>query len=71
MYPLVIREMKRQKLRQADLAEYLGISAPALSQKLAGKVPIKLIECYRILEFLKVDPKRLPEFFPPGKEMCA
>ena len=71
MYPLVIREMKRQKLRQADLAEYLGISAPALSQKLAGKVPIKLLECYRILEFLNVDPKRLPEFFPPGKEMCA
>lgn len=71
MYPLVIREMKRQKLRQADLAEYLGISAPALSQKLAGKVPIKLLECYRILEFLKVDPKRLPEFFPPGKELCA
>lgn len=71
MYPLVIREMKRQKLRQADLAEYLGISAPALSQKLAGKVPIKLLECYRILEFLKVDSKRLPEFFPPGKEMCA
>ena len=71
MYPLVIREIKRQKLRQADLAEYLGISAPALSQKLAGKVPIKLLECYRILEFLKVDPKRLPEFFPPGKEMCA
>ena len=71
MYPLVIREIKRQKLRQADLAEYLGISAPALSQKLAGKVPIKLLECYRILEFLKVDPKRLPEFFPPGKELCA
>lgn len=71
MYPLVIREIKRQKLRQADLAEYLGISAPALSQKLAGKVPIKLLECYRILEFLKVDPKRLPEFFPPGKALCA
>lgn len=71
MYPEIRKEMKRQKLRQADLAEYLGISAPALSQKLAGKVPIKLLECYRILEFLKVDPKRLPEFFPPGKEMCA
>lgn len=71
MYPEIRKEMKRQKLRQADLAEYLGISAPALSQKLAGKVPIKLIECYRILEYLKVDPKRLPEFFPPRKEMCA
>lgn len=71
MYPLVIREMKRQKLRQADLAEYLGISAPALSQKLAGKVPIKLIECYRILEYLRVDASRLPEFFPPGKELIA
>lgn len=71
MYPLVIREMKRQKIRQADLAVFLGISAPALSQKLAGKVPIKLVECYRILEFLKVDPKRLPEFFPPRKELIA
>lgn len=71
MYPEIRKEMKRQKLRQVDLAEYLGISAPALSQKLAGKVPIKLIECYRILEYLSVDSCRLPEFFPPGKELIA
>ena len=71
MYPLVIREMKRQKLRQADLAEYLGISAPALSQKLSGKVPLKIEECYQILRYLRIDASRLPEFFPPRKEMCA
>ena len=64
MYPEIRREMKNQKVRMSDVASFLGISTPALSQKLAGKVPIKLFECYQILEFLRLPLDKIWFEFP-------
>lgn len=71
MYPEIRKEMKRQNIRLRDLAEYLGISTPALSMKLSGRSPIKLEECYKILQYLRIRPDLVFEYFPPRKELIA
>ena len=44
-------ELARRKIKQADLAYFLGITQPALSAKLAGKTEWSLRDYLNICEF--------------------
>ncbi len=44
-------ELRRQKKRQKDLAEYLGISTATLSQKLNSEVEWSLKQFLKVCEF--------------------
>lgn len=44
-------ELRRQKKRQKDLAEYLGISTATLSQKLNNEVEWSLKQFLKVCEF--------------------
>lgn len=45
-------EMARQRRSQTELAQYLGISQPAVSRRLNGDTPLDVDELYRIARFL-------------------
>lgn len=49
---LVRGELARQRLKQQDLAQYLGKTPQAIGQKMLGKVPWTLPEMVNTMEFL-------------------
>ncbi|WP_348967337.1 helix-turn-helix domain-containing protein [Alloscardovia omnicolens] len=48
-----------RSLKQEDLAEALGISRPAVSQKITGKHPWSLGDIEKASEFFNVEPEAL------------
>ena len=53
----VKEELKKQRYKQTDLANYLGIPASTLSDKLNGKTKFNADEVYKIAIFLDRDLK--------------
>ena len=51
----VKEELKKQRYKQTDLANYLGIPASTLSDKLNGKTKFNADEVYKIAIFLDRD----------------
>lgn len=51
---LVRGELARQRLKQKDLATYLGKTPQAIGQKMLGKVPWTLGEMTETVDFLNV-----------------
>lgn len=51
---LVRGELARQRLKQKDLAAYLGKTPQAIGQKMLGKVPWTLGEMAETTDFLNV-----------------
>ena len=49
---LVRGELARQRLRQQDLAQYLGKTPQAIGQKMLGRVPWTLQEMVEAMDFL-------------------
>lgn len=49
---LVRGELARQRLKQQDLAQYLGKTPQAIGQKMLGKVPWTLQEMANTMDFL-------------------
>ena len=49
---LVRGELARQRLKQQDLAQYLGKTPQAIGQKMLGRVPWTLQEIANTMEFL-------------------
>lgn len=49
--------MAEKNVRQADLANFLGISVNCFSAKINGKVDFKVSELNKICEFLAVRPE--------------
>ena len=57
-------EMKERGVRGVDIAKALRISEPAVSNKMNGRVPWTLGECYKVLRLLNYDWPMLPILFP-------
>ena len=51
----VKEELKKQRYKQTDLANYLGIPASTLSDKLNGKTKFNADEVHKIANFLDRD----------------
>ena len=49
---MVRGELARQRLKQQDLAQYLGKTPQAIGQKMLGRVPWTLQEIANTMEFL-------------------
>ena len=49
---LVRGELARQRLRQQDLAQYLGKTPQVIGQKMLGRVPWTLQEMVETMDFL-------------------
>lgn len=49
---LVRGELARQRLKQQDLAQYLGKTPQAIGQKMLGRVPWTLQEMANTMDFL-------------------
>lgn len=49
---MVRGELARQRLKQKDLAQYLGKTPQAIGQKMLGKVPWTLAEMANTMDFL-------------------
>lgn len=52
-------EMKRKKISQMMLAQYLGIGQPALSLRMNGENEWSLRDAFKAAEFLDVDLKEI------------
>lgn len=50
-------------ITQKDMAEYLGIAAPTVSQKLNNVRPMDLVEAERIAEMLKIPDNEFGKYF--------
>lgn len=51
--------LARKQVRQHELAAHLGMSQPALSQRLNGRQDISIPEMVEIARFLELDPSDL------------
>lgn len=51
-------EMARQRRRQSELAEYLGLHQVTISKRLNGSQPWPLADIERVAQFLNVDSSR-------------
>lgn len=47
-------EMARRKIKQSELAKYLGLSQPGLSTRITGKTPWLFKEVLDVLDFMGV-----------------
>lgn len=47
------------------LARKLKRGTAYISQRMTGKAPWPIDECYVILDLLRIPHERLPEYFPP------
>lgn len=56
------------RLRQEDLAAYMGWSIPTTSHKLNGKSDITVTEMWRIADYLGMEVGEILTFFPPIKK---
>jgi len=54
-------EMARQRKRQADLGEVLGLTQGAISKRMSGKIALDVDELGKIAAFLGIDPATLIE----------
>lgn len=50
-------------ITQKDMAEYLGLAAPTVSQKLNNVRPMDLVEAEKIAEMLRIPDKEFGEYF--------
>lgn len=48
-----------------ELAEAMGLSSAALSQRMNRKHIWNIDECYRVLKLLNVSPAAVHQYFPP------
>ena len=66
MYDTLRGELKAARLHQYDIAGWLGITPAAVSNRLNGKAPWPLEDCYKILVYLGKDVSEIITYFPPG-----
>ena len=72
MYTELRRALKAAKVDQYELANWLDISASAVSNRMAGKSRWPLDDCYKTLAFLGREPEDIAILFPPdGKTRPA
>ena len=50
-------------ITQKDMAEYLGLAAPTVSQKLNNIRPMDLVEAEKIAEMLKIPDREFGAYF--------
>ena len=55
--------MAEMGITQKDMAEYLGIAAPTVSQKVNNVRPMDLSEAEKIAEMLKIPDNEFGEYF--------
>lgn len=48
------------------LAEQLSLSLKSVERSFVGRREWTLGECYKTLSILRIDPEKLPEYFPPN-----
>ena len=65
MYTELRRALKAAKLDQYELANWLGISASAVSNRMTGKSRWPLDDCYKTLAYLGREPEDIAILFPP------
>ena len=72
MYTELRRALKAAKLDQYEIANWLGISASAVSNRMTGKSRWPLDDCYKTLAYLGREPEDIVILFPPeGKTRPA
>lgn len=54
-----------------DIAHALNLSEPSISQKMSGRVPWTLRECYVVIRMLGYDWPMLPILFPESEVRAA
>ena len=65
MYTELRRALKTAKIDQYELANWLGVSASAVSNRMAGKTRWPLDDCYKALAYLGREPEDIALLFPP------
>lgn len=58
-------------MRNMDIAHALNLSEPSISQKMSGRVPWTLRECYVVIRMLGYDWPMLPILFPESEVRAA
>lgn len=66
MYTELRRALKAAKVDQYELANWLGISASAVSNRMTGKSRWPLDDCYKTLAYLGREPEYIALLFPPN-----
>lgn len=65
MYTELRWALKTAKIDQYELANWLGVSASAVSNRMAGKTRWPLDDCYKTLAYLGREPEDIAILFPP------
>lgn len=52
IYPNLSAQMRKQKLYQKDIAEWLGVRQTHISYRFTGRVKWKVDEIYKVMEHL-------------------
>lgn len=65
MYTELRRALKTAKIDQYELANWLGVSASAVSNRMAGRSRWPLDDCYKTLAYLDCEPEDIALLFPP------
>lgn len=64
VYHNVDRKLKVMGLKRKDLAELMGEPASTISDKLNGKIPLRLDEAFRIVRIIGEPNEGLDQYFP-------
>ena len=65
MYTELRRALKAAKVAQYELANWLGVSASAVSNRMTGKSRWPLDDCYKARAYLGREPEDIALLFPP------
>lgn len=64
MYRYLSGRLRQLGYSHEDLGRFLGLSGPAVSQRMTGKVSWRMDEAYKALEFCRATPEEFTTYFP-------
>lgn len=65
-YKRVRTVLRNSDLTQENLAEILGISSGAITDRMVGRQPFSVDQAYKFLDHFGIPHAEMHKFFPPG-----